>query len=75
MTVTSVHVRPTSALTSWTTTPIDFRIAAAAGSLAVVVLSQQTFPGEAGGLLRRAGVATARVAKARATKVESCILV
>jgi hypothetical protein len=58
MTVTSVQVKPTSALTSWTTTPRDFRIPAAAGSLAVVTVSQQTSLGEGGGLLLRFATVT-----------------
>jgi hypothetical protein len=49
MTVTSVQVKPTTALTSWTTIPRSAKMAVAAGSLAVVMVLQQTSPGEEGG--------------------------
>ncbi len=78
MTVMGVQVRPTRTSKSWTTTPILARIPAAAGSEAFAVLAQHwtgAVEQEPAGSLRGAGVAAARVARARETKASlNCMI-
>ena len=65
------QVKPTSALTSWTTTPMEARIAAAEGSLAFsTVLQHWMVPvlHDAGGGELGAAVATARIVKTATTE-------